>query len=262
MKKTVLYIIESLGLGGAEMLVVSQIPEVRKRYNVVLVTLSPDNGFEDGAVQYDHFYCLHMKGKRDLISSVAKLKKIIADHDVCIVNSVLYWSVIVARLACNNKVQHISNLAITVSNGSYNLKWYSRFAKMVDKITYKRSETIVGASNEVLEDFNNEIRIKGRSKLIYNFINDQYFGASINYKKPEKGLKLVAVGNLREQKNYQYLIDAFSMLKGKDVSIDIYGQGHLKSMLQEQINESCLSINLKGAAHNIRELLPQYDGYV
>jgi glycosyltransferase involved in cell wall biosynthesis len=262
MKKTVLYIIDSLGLGGAEMLVVSQIPEVRKRFNVVLVTLSPVNEFEPGAVEYDAYYCLHMNGKRDLIKAVSSLRKIIRAHDVSIVNSVLYWSVIVARLACNRNVHHISNLAITVSNGSYNLKWYSVFAKWLDKLSYKKSEVVVGASAEVLKDFDKELGIKGKSKLLYNFINDQFYSSAINYTPPDSELKLVAVGNLREQKNYQYLVDAFSMMKGENVSIDIYGQGHLKEMLQEQINDQCLSINLKGAHHHIYKVLPQYDGYV
>lgn len=262
MKKTILYIIESLGLGGAEMLVVSQIPEVRKRYNVVLVTLYPINQFSDTDVEYDHYYCLNMKGKRDILRVTSQLKNIIASHDVQLVNSVLYWSVMVARLACGNSTPHVSNLAVTMSSGAYTVKWYSYLAKLLDKITYRKSETIIGATSEVLIDFEKEIGIKGRSKLLYNFINDVYFETNKLYISPRKSLKLVAVGNLREQKNYQYLIDAFSSLKGLNVSIDIYGQGHLHTILQEQINDSCLSINLKGACHNIHELLPEYDAYV
>lgn len=262
MRKTVLYIIESLGLGGAEMLVVSQLPEVHKKYNVVLVTLNPLDQFEPGQLVFDHFYCLEMSAGKNIFSAAKKLRSIIKEHNVDLVHSVLYWSVMVARLACGNKTKHISSLAVTMSHGAYSVKWYSGLARVLDKLTYKKSETLIGASNEVLHDFNDQIGIKGRSKVIYNFVNDEYFGHAINYEPPAEGLKLVAVGNYREQKNYQYLVDAFALLKNKNVSIDIYGQGHLEKMLAGQIAGLGLKIRLLGPHKNLFKILPAYDAYV
>src|SRR5258706_11901522 len=106
MKKTVLYIIESLGLGGAEMIVVSQLAEVHKEYNIILVTLSPINQFKPELLVCDQFYCLNMKRKINVISASKKLRQIINNHDVVLVHSVLFWSAIVARIACGSKTSH------------------------------------------------------------------------------------------------------------------------------------------------------------
>ncbi|MEO5647738.1 MAG: glycosyltransferase family 4 protein, partial [Chitinophagaceae bacterium] len=179
-----------------------------------------------------------------------------------LVHSVLYWSVMVARLACSKKTKHISSLAVTMSHGAYSVKWYSGLARLLDKLTYKKSETLIGATTEVLKDFDHEIGIRGRSKVIYNFVNNEFFDHAIEYELPVKGLKLVAVGNYREQKNYQYLVDSFRLLKDRDVSIDVYGQGHLREMLQEQIDREGLKISLMGPHTNLHQVLPAYDALV
>ena len=262
MKKTVLYIIESLGLGGAEMMVVSQLAQVHKEYNIVLVILSPVNQFRPEQLVYDEFYCLNMKRKINVISASKKLRQIIHKHDVALVHSVLFWSTIVARIACGTRTPHICSLATIMSRGAYSAKWYSGYTWLLDKMTYKKSETLIGASHEVLKDFDEAIGIKGRQRVLHNFVNDEFFYNAIEYKNPETELKLVAVGNLKDEKNYQYLIDAFILLKHDNVSIDIYGQGNLYKPLQDQIDKLNIKINLKGLQNNIHKILPSYNAYV
>jgi glycosyltransferase involved in cell wall biosynthesis len=66
---------------------------------------------------------------------------------------------------------------------------------------------------EVLKDFDNSIGIKGKSTVLHNFVPDDFFNNQIKYKSFSDELKLVAVGNLKEVKNYQVLIDAFKLLR-------------------------------------------------
>ncbi|MCH5229132.1 MAG: glycosyltransferase family 4 protein [Muribaculaceae bacterium] len=69
--------------------------------------------------------------------------------------------------------------------------------------------------------------------------------------------KIIAVGRLVEQKNFSSLINSFAIVKKKfpDWSLNIYGDGYLKSILQKQIIDLDLTKNvfLKGNSINISE---------
>jgi glycosyltransferase involved in cell wall biosynthesis len=75
-------------------------------------------------------------------------------------------------------------------------------------------------------------------------------------------IRMVAVGMLKEQKNYFYLIEAFRKLDGADIRLDIYGEGPLRAKLQAAIDRYDLPITLKGKRGDIYNVLPEYDLYV
>src|SRR5258708_33134032 len=107
MKKTILYIIDSLERGGAEVMLVSTLKKIHEYYNIIIVTLLPENVFTKEELIYDKIFCLNMRKKRNIFSSAKKLKKIILENNVDIVHSTLYLSVLVSRLACGKKTQHV-----------------------------------------------------------------------------------------------------------------------------------------------------------
>ena len=213
MKKTILYIIDSLESGGAEVMLVSTLKEIHQDYNIIIVTLLPENVFTKEELVYDKIFCLNMRNKRNIFSSVKKLKKIIAENNIAIVHATLYWSVIVARLACGKKTPHVFSLATIMSTGIYKHKWYSGYTRLLDRLTYKKNHALISPTNEVLTDFDNSIGVKGKSKVLYNFVKEEFFKNEIDYKIPSHQLKLVAVGNLKDVKNYQLVIDAFKLSK-------------------------------------------------
>ncbi|MEP6927670.1 MAG: glycosyltransferase [Ginsengibacter sp.] len=262
MKKTVLYIIDSLGRGGAEIMIVAPLKEIYIFYNIIIVTLQPENVFTKEELVYDEIFCLNMRSKKDIFSSVKKLKKIIRENNVSIVHSILYWSVIVARLACGNKIPHIFSLATMMTEGIYRHKWYSGYTKILDRLTYNKSQALISPTHEVLNDFDNSVGIKGKHLVLYNFVKEEFFKNEIDYIIPSHRLKLVAVGNLKDVKNYQLLIDSFKSLKNLNVSIDIYGEGSNRKMLQKQITEFNLPIKLMGISKKVYEVLPAYDAFV
>ncbi len=262
MKKTILYIIDSLERGGAEVMLVASLKEVHYHYNIIIVTLKPGNAFTENELSHDKIYCLNMQGKKNILQSVRKLKRIIKENKVHIVHATLYWSVIISRLACSKKIRQVFSLATIMTAGIYRHKWYSVYTRLLDMLTYKKEQAIVSPSQEALDDFDNSIGIKGRKKVLYNFVNDDFFKNEINYEMLPGELKLVAVGNLKDVKNYQLMINAFKLLQNKNVSLHIYGEGPYRDSLQKQIDEFQLPIQLMGVHEKIFEILPRYDVFV
>ena len=72
---------------------------------------------------------------------------------------------------------------------------------------------------------------------------------------------MVAVGNIRHQKNYPYLIEAFKKMP-KNISLDIYGDGPSRTELQSEVDKYSLNICFKGQKNNLHEILPRYDMFV
>ncbi|MEO8569772.1 MAG: glycosyltransferase [Ginsengibacter sp.] len=262
MKKTILYIIDSLERGGAEMMLVSPLTEIHRNYNVIIVTLRPENVFTKEELVCDKIYCLQMKSRKEIFKAANKLKKIISENDVSIVHSFLYWSGIVARIACGKKVAYVFSLATIMSAGVYKLKWYSGYTLLLDRLTYKKKHFVISPSKEVLHDFDNSVKLKGDAGVLYNFVKEEFFENEIDYAIPKGKLRLVAVGNLKDVKNYQLLIDAFKLMKHLQVSLDIYGEGPEREILQKQITDHNLAIELKGNHEKVYEVLPFYDAYV
>ena len=263
MKKTVLYIIDSLeAIGGAELMLLAPLPDVHNYYKIIVVTLYSADISEEDFFFGDKQYCLEMNSRRDVLKAAKKLKKIITEHDVDLVHSFLYWSIIVARVACGKKTPHIFSLATMVTEHIYKHKWYSRYAQLIDLLTYKSKQVVIAPTREVLIDFNKSIGVKGRSRVLYNFVLDEFFTNQIEYNYTPGKLKLVAVGNLKHVKNYQMLIDAFKLFGTHPVTLDIYGAGPLRDSLQKQITANKLAITLKGSCNKIYNELPQYDAFV
>lgn len=262
MKKTILYIIDSLERGGAEIMLVSPLAEIHKDYNIIIVTLRPENVFAEQELICEKIYCLQMNSRKEIFKAANKLKKIITENEVTLVHSFLYWSSIVARIACGKKVPYVFSLATIMSAGVYKLKWYSGYTLLLDRFTYRKKHFVISPTQEVLQDFDSSIGLKGSSEVLYNFVKEEFFENKMEYKIPKDRLRLVAVGNLKDVKNYIVLVEAFKLLKHIPVSLDIYGDGPEREMLQKEITKYNLAIELKGTHQKVYEVLPKYDAYV
>ena len=243
-------------------MLVSTLKEIHQSYNIIIVTLQPEIAFPKEELIYNKMFCLHMRYKKDIFLSVKRLKRIIRENNVSIVHSTLYWCIIVARLACGKKIPHVFSLSTIMTEGIYQHKWYSGYTKILDSITYKKSHALISPTQKVLTDFDNSIGVKGKKIVLYNFVKEEFFINEIDYRLPSHKLKLVAVGNLKDVKNYQLLIDSFKSLKNFNVSIDIYGEGADRKILEQQIAEFDLPVRLMGIHEKIYEILPAYDAFV
>ena len=78
--------------------------------------------------------------------------------------------------------------------------------------------------------------------------------------------RIICVGRLHEQKGFDLLIDAFSMIADccPEWRIDIFGDGSNKKVLEEKIHHYCLEsrISLNSPIHNIYDEYQQSDFFV
>jgi len=143
----------------------------------------------------------------------------------------------------------------------------SRILTLAEKMTIRKNHIVLAVSNVVLKDYQNKIKRSGRAFVLKNYISDEYFQKEISSKKfiNLKKIKLIAIGNFKEAKNYSYLIRAFEHLKRYgNISLDVYGRGDKENFrkLKNEIDARSLPIVLKGAVMNPHEIMPHYDLYV
>ncbi len=264
-KKTIVHVIDDLGRGGAETLLVDLLKDLSNHYDIVLVTLTSTSDFNEKDIKCRYRYSLDYKGKLSIPSVIYKLRKIIKRHKPILVRSQLYWSTIFSRLACPRSIPFVFSVHVTLSDGSFSFTRKGKILKWLEQITYSSRQNIIGVTREVLDDYNKVVGIRGRRFLLNNYVNDAYFENAIDYNfKPGHSLKLVAVGNLKKQKNYELLIKAISLMDTSTVSCDIYGSGPggYDEMLQKEIDRNKLPIYLKGKSSNVFEYLKKYDAFI
>lgn len=259
-KKTILHIIQNFGRGGAETSLIGVLKNLSD-YNNIVVTLNELNQFGDD-LKYDKYYCLNLKSYYLFPFAIGKLRNIIKENKVDLVHSQLYWSNLLARFACPSNIPLVTTIQSSVTGTvEYKKKWIC----WLDKVSYNRKpSTILGVSEYALNDYFDLLKLKRYDTYVhYNFVDTSIFDAGTQLpKKQSTEFKLIAVGNLRPQKNFFYLLEAFKYLKGKNISLDIFGDGMLEPDFRKIINENELPVRLMGKINNLQDLMGDYDLFV
>ena len=262
-KPTIVHVIDDLNRGGAETLLVDLLKELSNHYNIVLVTLKKHTEFDAADVKCQYRYVLGYDYNVKFPLAVYRLRKIIRKHKPVLVRSQLYWITIIARLACPNNVPFVFSLHVTQSDEAFRHSPKGRLLKWMEEGTYKKRQVAIGVTQEVLDDYDKTIGIKGRQYVLNNYVNDAYFDHSKEYVSPHNGsLKMVAVGNLKTQKNYKVLLNAFKLLHNRGISCDIFGEGADRTMMQEDITRHNLPARLMGKSPKVYEQLNNYDAFI
>lgn len=263
-KPTILLIIDDLGKGGAEMLLVGILQDLLRSYEVVLVTLTRNCDFDRknfaGIIQYD----LGIKNKWNYFAGIYKLKKLIKKYQPALVHAHLVYSTIVARMACPKKIPLLFSVHNEIGKNVFKK---SPVLSFLEKATLSNNQTLIAVSNAVLSDYEAVINFKGEKNVLQNYISDEFYNNSHRQKnvfKPGSELKMIALGNVKHSKNYEYLIQSFKHLKGLPVSVDIYGKKDevIFPALQSVITADNLAVNFKGVAKDIPALFSDYHLYV
>jgi glycosyltransferase involved in cell wall biosynthesis len=254
----ILYVIDSLRLGGTENQLLAQLPALSREHEIILVTLKADDRPGLGELPVARRYSLGLRRHRGLLGAVRKLKRIIAAEKPDLVRSQLYWSSIAARLATPKSIPLIFSLHSTLSADGYSK---SKTLLWLEKLTYGPHHMVVGVSNHVLADFDKHIGIKGPAEVLINFVRPEFVGPTRNGRGYGRRLRLVAVGNLKPVKNYGYLIEALKELP-RDIELDIYGEGAERAALERQIAAAGVNVRLMGVRDDIWNVLPDYDLFV
>jgi glycosyltransferase involved in cell wall biosynthesis len=258
-KPLIVHVIDSLTRGGAETLLVNLLPALADRYDIVLVTLRPDSDFASDQLAANEHLCLDYTGPGSLLSCAWKLRRIIRSRRPSLVRAQLFTASLVARLATPRGTPLAFSIHNPMSEDAYTK---NRLALPLEKLTYRKRHAVIAVSKSALDDFDAWVGIRGQSFVLPNFINDAYFEAARVRRTLATPLRLVAVGMLKAQKNYAYLLESFRRMRGQDLSLDIYGDGPLRGELQRAIESDGLPIRLLGKRPDIYNLLGDYDLYV
>jgi L-malate glycosyltransferase len=261
-KKTLLHVIEYMGRGGAEVMLVKLLKELTE-YNNIVVALNPQNHFtEEEFDPNSNYYSLNMGSFSRFPLAVLKLNQLIKKHNIHLVHSHLFTATLVARLAVPKKIPLITTIHTDVSASGEYKKWYIR---LLEKIGYNfHKSTIIGVSETVLQHYFDHFNHKPwRKELLYTFVDIRNtVSENVDTQKSKDVFRLIAIGALRYPKNQQYLIKAFEKLKKENVELHIYGTGRQETELAQLINNTNVKVVLKGEVKNASRLIPQYNAFV
>ena len=256
-KTNVLHIIDTLGIGGAEKVMigaVNNLPEFQHHVVYLKGSVALSNQIPVSC----RIKKLRYRDKIDIFHCALQLRRYIRKHNIKIVHSHLFMSTLIARMACPRDVKLFTTVHSLPSKNYFANR---PLARWMEKITYRKRHHIIAICREVLDDYNSCIGIKSPYTILYNYVDDVYHAE--NYRKTKLGqtFRLVAVGNLKPAKNYPYLIEAFKSMP-KNIHLDIFGSGPLYNELQSQIEEHSLNIRLCGTREDIYNVLPNYDAFI
>ena len=259
--KTILHIIDSLGVGGAENLLVNANVHL-SGFRHVVVHLKAPNVYQD-LLKGTRSYHLSFRGWNNLLSAIFKIRAIIREEQVDLIHSHLYYSTIIARLACPSDVRLISSYHSLLYDPA-NHSQYSKKLLWLDRLTYRKRYFHIYISQAVKELVSKSIKAYQNYEVLYNFVDDYFFqNETKNYDNKGKKIKIVMVGNLRPEKNYASVIKALAGIK-YDFQLDIYGEGRERPNLEALIRHYQLEdrVNLMGQTSDLHKILPKYHLYI
>ena len=258
-KPTIVHVINNLGIGGAEMLLTNTIP-LLDHYDHVLVCLSgPETLLEKVRPYLKAYDVLGITQKIHWIKGVRKIRNVIRKHRPALVHSHLQLSSLLTRMACPSGVPLAFTIHSTYSQDAFR---HNRLALLLEKFVARKTHALIGVSRFVIDDYLDAVPFKGKTFTLYNFVPSRFFEAGKTHSAVNGKLKLVAVGSLKEAKNYPFLLEAFKLLQACNVQLDIYGEGPEKQILQQTIDKHSLPVRLMGRANDLETVLPQYDAYI
>lgn len=131
---------------------------------------------------------------------------------------------------------------------------------LIGKILFPMADACVFQTDEAKEWF--PARLQDKSKIICNPVNESFYHIE---RHPVKG-RIITCGRLSTEKNHKMLIDAFYELQKElpELSLEIYGQGVLRSELQLYIDNLNLSDKafLRGETSDVAQVLSKAEMFV
>jgi glycosyltransferase involved in cell wall biosynthesis len=257
-RQRIIHCIDSLLTGGAETLLKNSIA-LLPEFDHTVVSLAPLADHQNVAsIALAEVLSLDHTGWKNLPGSVIRLRKIIKDTKPLLVHSHLFYSTICARLAVPFHVPLLSSLHSLYSQDAFSKNMKSLLA---ERFTLKKRHSIIAVSEGVLKDYLEYVPFKGKTFILHNFLPETMF-AGKKVKLPNSHSPFVAIGNLKEAKNYPFLLKDFSHLKDQDIRLDIYGTGSMEESLQATIDAERLPVKLCGWASDMEAILSGYDYFI
>ena len=264
MKKRVLHVINSLTIGGAEMLLVNSLSSGGLNEHVenyLVYFIKGGNHLVSLVDKNVKQICLDYRGGTDIVRLLRQLRKIIKENNIDIIHTHLNPVDFYVNMVRPKNIPQVHTLHI-----AYTTDFETRgILKFLERNLFfnKKDCNLIFLSEFNKNDFLDTLNFNGKYFVLPNFVDDAFF---IHQPKHFTGLndiifKLIAIGNFRAQKNYFYLLDIFKQLKGHSIHLDIYGGGDLEKY-KTVIDENHLNVTLKGQITNVNDVIARYDLFI
>lgn len=243
-KKRIIFFIPSLVGGGAERVLSHLVNYLdRDKYDILLVLFENTQDYGINLGSDTNTICLNKKSRWDFFKLIFKIKKIMYNYNPNAVISFLNYAnilVILANLFCKMKFN------VLISERNYPSEYLSKarlryLKKWLTMFTYRRANKIIAVSKSInrrlVEDYGVEservktiynplllkqIKVKSQEKVEHPFFRD------------EDAQVIIGVGRLAEQKRFDNLLKAFSLVRKEQdkACLIILGKGELQAKLE------------------------------
>jgi glycosyltransferase involved in cell wall biosynthesis len=252
------YVIESLGTGGAERLVVELSKGMRAfghEVTIVQLTASPDNSPVARAAK-DAGLGVVVVGRHRLDPrSIWRVRRQTSSADV--VHAHLFPALyLVSLLGRRAKVM--------TEHSTDNRRRHSPLWRRLDRLAYRRFDRCVAISdgvNRSLRAYLESLGVSVRCDTIENGIRLEDYSTPAPAGR-DRALRLIAVGSLDSRKNVTEAIEAVA--GGIDVSLTVVGDGPLRSALESQVdaNNQRHQVTFLGLRSDVPELLREHHALI
>ena len=275
--KKILFGITSLGLGGAERVLVDIVNELADKYDITIFTI-----YAKGELEKELSRNIKLKSLFKVsYSELSKFQKYVAmPLKVLLLRNKIYNKTIKDNYDVEIAFLEgpITRLLSTKNNKTKKLAWIhndilcvfgngikAKLKKHIDKNIYRKYEKLIFVSSDNLDKFQkaypNLKNVKQedmKKEVIYNYINKEEVikkaEETQNKEFDKNSINIVTVARLVKQKAIDRLIKVHKKLIGENLIHNIYviGDGTLKEDLQEQIkmNKVEKTFNLLGKKEN------------
>lgn len=238
----ILHVVQSLGKGGAERLVL-EISQALKKYHPdienKIVSLSSKNEYEELSYGLDIVYCssyvhLSLSGHSDI--DINEYEKIVDNYKPDVIHSHTYTAELVSR-------EHIRENIAYITHCHNNMPEFSRFklsclyrksdfTRIYEKIRMERryracKNRFIAISADTVKYYKRNLNKSLIDNVLYlpNAIDYHKFYSSIRPDEKSEILNLVMVGHMSDYKNQMFLIYVLRALndKNQDVCLTLIG---------------------------------------
>lgn len=263
----ILYVITQLGVGGAESVLVSmaeKMLELGHEVNIVSLLNINKQCFNDKVT----LHVLDLKHKP--FSSLMKFRSILCKLQPDVVHSHCLHANITTRLM---RIVCPMKRLITTAHNTYEGQG---LIMSIFKYTNFLSDTITNVSTDAVEAFKNNKYVKSsQMKVMFNIIDIHKFEFSLDtrneYRKKfsinEDDLVIIAVGSMKDSKDYPNLLKAVQLLKEKKLQkfkVFIVGNGQLMDEIQDLASKLEIEsyITFLGTRSDVNALLSMADIFI
>lgn len=266
----ILFLITSLGVGGAENIVASLADNlVKKGFNVKIICLRGQILVKPKSEDIE-IVNLKFNSLVNFFSAIRTLKKVINEFKPDVIHAHMFHSIILARLL--RIFLKIPKLISTAHSKSYG----GSFRGFLYKITDSLSDINTNVSNEATDFFIEKQIFKYHNTItVSNGVDIIKFKPNSNireklrceFKIDKKEKVFIAVGRFNEAKDYPTLLKAFSLFSKQSLSdsrLIIVGDGVLRGKIENMISDYKLENNvlLMGIRNDVPDLLNMADIFV